>query len=391
MTMPKNEFVQSQRQLRTAASTHCSRRLTAYAFALLPIFVTASPLAAPKVPKTANNLPVSSEATPDASPKTEPVAGASAPTAVAGDIKKKAKEHFETGLRLYEDGDYSLALIEFERAYSYVPDFRVLYNIGQVSIQLARYARAAQALEQYLKHGGAKIPAARVTSVHNDLKMLEGRTAHLMVKSNVDDAEILLDDSILSKTPVTEPLLVDAGEHRVTVQRAGYASRTERLVLAGRDESMLQIDLTEESKAQQISERPPLMPLTDVPQKPGVFPPVAPPAHKNELLYVGWGATGLLAAGWAVTGYIGIKAASDLHSALQRPATANDLDSLRVKARGWLLASDILGVTAVVTGGTTLYFTLKRPNRDQPPSHVGMTDLRLGLGPGAVQLNGAFE
>ena len=274
-----------------------------------------------------------------------PTAGPNEPATVepavsAAEAKKKAKEHFETGLRLYEDGDYSLALIEFERAYSYIPDFRVLYNIGQVSIQLGRYARASQALEQYLKDGGPKVNQARVTAVHGDLKMLEGRTAHLMVKSNVEGADVLLDNSLLGKTPISEPVLVDAGEHRITLKKDGFVTHTEPLVLAGRDDSSLQIDLAEEVRAQPVPNHPTTM---LPPTQPPVFLPQGPPPRKNDLLYVGWGATGLLAVGWAVTGIVGIKAASNLHNELNQPTTVDQLDALKVKARGWLLASDNLG------------------------------------------------
>jgi len=361
-------------------------RISSSAILLLPLWTASVAFAAPDPDP---NAPPSSAGATSAALPGAPSDTPAESAVTAKEAKKKAKEHFETGLRLYEDGDYALALIEFERAYSFVPDFRVLYNIGQVSIQLARYARASQALEQYLKNGGAKVPAARVTSVHSDLKMLEGRTAHLMVKSNVDGAEIFLDDQLLGKTPVSEPLLVDAGEHRVSVQKPGYATRTEPLVLAGRDESTLQIDL-EESKSQQANQNPQLMQTPETQRTVIYSPPPAPP-RKNELLYVGWGATGLLVAGWAVTGYIGIKAASDLHNQLNQPTTPSQLESLRVKARGWLLASDIVGAAAIVTGGTTLYFSLKRPSREQAPNHAAVTSLKLGLGPGAIQLNGAFE
>jgi hypothetical protein len=313
---------------------------------------------------------------------------ASGKSASAAETKKKAMEHFETGLKLYEDGDFSLALIEFERAYSYIADYRVLYNIGQVSIQLGRYARAALALQQYLKAGGAAIPAARGNSVRDDLKMLEGRTAHLQIESNVQDAEILLDDVRLAKTPIVEPLLVDAGEHRLTVQKPGYVSRTERLVLAGRDESKLQIDLAEEPKSAPIAALP--IASAQPPPRQTEPPPAAKPmSRRTQLVYVGAGATGLLVVGWAVTGYVGIKAAGNLHDALQRPATQSELDTLKHKARGWLLASDIVGATALVTGGTTLYFALKGPSQEQPK--VGLAQLGLGLGPGAVQLTGAFH
>ncbi len=309
------------------------------------------------------------------------------PTISPAEAKKKAKEHFETGLRLYEDSDYALALIEFERAYSYVPDFRVLYNIGQVSIQLGRYARASQALEQYLKIGAAKVPAARVKAVHNDLTMLEGRTAHVTVKSNVDGADVTLDDVLLGKTPITDSVLVDAGEHKITVQKAGYVTHTEPLVLAGRDESSLQIDLTEEPK-NQAPERTTI--YTPIQQNQPPVPQRPPPPKHNELLYVGWGATGLLAAGWAVTGIMGIKAASDLHNELNHPTTQDQLDSLKVKAHGWLLASDIIGGAALVTGGTTLFFTIKRSSHEQAAQQASAPTIRLGVGPGSVQLNGNF-
>ncbi len=363
---------QSELRPRVRSSPTRSRRLGVSS--LLWLLVFSAPAAAAPDGATAPNAESTTGSAASASSD-----NTTEPKVSADEAKKKAKEHFETGLKLYEDGDYSLALIEFERAYSFVPDFRVLYNIGQVSVQLGRYAKASQALEHYLKDGGAKLPAARVASVRNDLKMLEGRTAHLRVHSNVEGADILLDDSLLSKTPVTEPLLVDAGEHRITLRKPGYVTRSQPLVLAGRDESTVEADLVEEPKAPQLPERPPLVTLTKPPQNPIIVPP--PPAPKpNEWLYVGWGATGLLAVGWAVTGTIGVRAASDLHNALNQPTNGSELQSLKNKARGWLLAADITGAAAVVTGGTTLYFTLKHPNREQPTSHTGVSGINFGAG-----------
>ena len=305
------------------------------------------------------------------------------------DTKKKAKEHFATGLKFYEDSDYSLALIEFERAYSYVPDFRVLYNIGQVSIQLGRYARAAQALKQYLNDGASKIPAARAKAVQGDLTMLEGRTARLLIKSNVEGADVLLDDTPLGRTPMDESVLVDAGEHRVIVQKSGYVTRTEPLVLAGHDESTLQLDLNEERPIQPAPQLPVVVAAPVAP--PNVFEsPQAPPPRRSELLYLGWGATGVLAIGWAVTGYLGITAASDLHQALQYTATESDLQSRKDKARGWLLAADIVGTATLITGGTTLYFTLKRPSREQPSPKPSAPNVSVGLSSGSAVVSGTF-
>lgn len=301
----------------------------------------------------------------------------------AADAKQKAKERFSTGLKFYDDGDYALALIEFERAYSYVPDFRVLYNIGQVSIQLSKYAKAALALRQYLSEGGDKVPAARIAAVQSDLAMLEGRIAHLTVKSNVEGADVLLDDVLLGKTPMVSPALIDAGEHRVAVQKSGYQPRTEPLVLAGRDQFTLEVDLEEERTAAPVMQ----MPTPPVQQSALVQP--SPPRPRNPALVAGWGATGVLALGWAITGYIGIKAASDLHNAMQHTSTESELTTLRSKAKGWLLAADIVGTATVLTGGLTLYFTLKQPTHERPtPPKVPNVGIRLNTN--GAQLVGIF-
>lgn len=302
------------------------------------------------------------------------------------EAKKKAMSHFETGLKLYEDGEFSLALIEFERAYSYIPDFRVLYNIGQVSIQLGRYARAAQALAQYLDQGRASLAPARIQAVQADLTMLEGRTAHLRVECNVPGAEVLMDDVRISTTPFPAPLLVDAGEHRLTVQHPGYLPRNERLVLAGRDDQNLRIELVPIAIAQTPPKSAgPIHAALPIPRR----PEESPMSTRAKLLYLSGGSTGLLAVGWAVTGYLGIKAAGDLHDELQHPSTEGQLSSLKGKAQALLLTSDILGACALGAGATTLYFALTS-KKSEPARPTGTGRLQLGVAPSAVMVRGTF-
>ena len=53
---------------------------------------------------------------------------------------EEARRRFDRGVKLYSEGDFTLAVIEFERAYELVANYRVLYNIGHVSIQLRQHA-----------------------------------------------------------------------------------------------------------------------------------------------------------------------------------------------------------------------------------------------------------
>ena len=84
---------------------------------------------------------------------------AQAPAPPSAEVLKEAGERYARGLSLYGDGEFLLALVEFERAYQLSNNYKVLYNIGQVRIQLGRYAKAKEALEEYLKIGGSSLSA----------------------------------------------------------------------------------------------------------------------------------------------------------------------------------------------------------------------------------------
>ena len=76
----------------------------------------------------------------------------------------------------------------------------MLYNIGQVCIQLGQYANARRTLEEYLAKGGDGLPADRRAAVDEDLEMLVHRTAYLTVGANLEGAEVLVDDVLVGKT-----------------------------------------------------------------------------------------------------------------------------------------------------------------------------------------------
>ena len=201
----------------------------------LPGLALAEPTPAAAAPKTAPEAPAApptaapAPATPDSA-----LPAAAAPAGPSAEVLAEAKQRFDRGYELYEEGEYPLALIEFNRADELVPNYRVLYNIGQVCIQLGQYANARRALSEYMKQGEGSLTPDRRTSVNKDLDMLTRRTAFLTVNGNVEFAEVLVDDVVVGKIPLEAPLLVDAGMHRVTLRRSGYLPRTSNVTLAGR-------------------------------------------------------------------------------------------------------------------------------------------------------------
>jgi hypothetical protein len=311
-------------------------------------------------------------------PEAAPTSTAKAPDANA---KKEAARRFEHAIKLYEDSDYVLALAEFERVYELVPDYRVLYNIAQVNIQLGRYARALRTLREYVSRGGSELPPDRRSAVQADLAFLEARTATVKVDVQPEGAEVSIDGVVVGKAPLVEPLVVDVGGRRVQARSSGYVTVDQTLTLAGGDWRQITLKLEPEPTAV----------AKPVPEPPRHSPrraaPGDSPVHEKKpgWLWVGWGATGALAASSAVSAVLGASAASELDELRDsREATRDDLENAKTRAETRLLAADILGVAAAVTGAVTLYFQLSGPTSSERPRSAAKVS--LGVLPSAVTL-----
>ena len=298
----------------------------------------------------------------------------------------EARQRFDRGLEMYTEGDYDLALIEFSRAHELVPDYRVLYNIAQVSMMLGRYARAREALERYLREGADGIGTERRQAVQLDLDSLVGRTATLSVVSNVEGAEVLVDDELLGTCPMKAPVLLDAGTHEVSVRAPGYLAASKRITLAGRDAVNLAIEL----RLQPVSERERVVVEKRIETGPAERIEPSIPA----LVWAGWIATGALATGAAVTGVLGMNAAGNLSALRDNPdAERRDLNNAQDRAKSLLISADLLGAAALLTGGVSLYFTLfnngSEPDPGRDPSAIRATT-SVELGTAGLRLTRQF-
>jgi len=303
----------------------------------------------------------------------ESPAPSSAPSApVSAEVLKEAGERYARGLTLYGDGEFLLALVEFERAYQLSNNYKVLYNIGQVRMQLARYAKAKEALEEYLKLGGTSLSAERTQAVNKDLATLAERTASLSIVSSEVGADISLDGKVIATSPLTAPLIVDAGEHNLVLHKSGFYDATQSVTLAGHDQLELKVEL-----------KP--IPLAMQPKAGDVRTDVAPAKPARTAMWAAWAGTGALAATAGVVGYFGISKANELESMrTDSPADAAELEKAKKSARTLLAISDVAAGLAVVTGGVALYLTLSHPSEKPAPS------VALGIAPNGLRLRGSF-
>jgi hypothetical protein len=269
-----------------------------------------------------------------------------------------ARELAESGVALFEKGDYDAALERFRKAEQLVP----VPTIGlEVARTLAALGRRVEASEKYLAIGAMPIdPAAppsyqavqeeakaRARAELEELRPLLGRL-EIVVEGSPDS--VLLDGRPLPLAALGTPVPVDPGEHRIEVTR-GSETRGETVVVAAGELGRVAIELPAATAA------PPPPPAPDV---------VVAPAEEDAafpLPVLGWAIFGvgapLLVAG-AVTGGLALELQSSLRERCpddvclesQAGAEAEDdigrFETLRVASIATLIAGGALGTAGLV-------------------------------------------
>lgn len=289
------------------------------------------------------------------------VVRADPPTAAA---VADAGKHFQRGVTMYNEADYRAALVEFRRAYEIAPNAAVLYNIGQTYYQLQNYAAALVALGRYLTEAGPG--AAHRREVEATIDTLQTRVGKVAVTTSAPGCDITVDDELVGKTPLEEPVLVSIGRRKITALRDNRVTETRYVDVAAGDTVNVALSGGETAGPQQAA-----------------TPPVDTGRSRTTII-AGWAATGVFALAAGYCGVTAWSASSDLKDKREKgyPVMASDLDDLSKRVKTYALAADILLAATVVAGGISLKWTLS-----QSSSH----ETHLAVVPGGLQLAGTFR
>jgi len=315
--------------------------------------------------------------------------------AAAAEPSEKVKEattRFERGLALYDDGDFDAALVEFNRAYSLSPTYKILYNIGKIERVKNDYSSALTHFQRYLTEGGTEVPTDRREEVEKEVGVLKERVAEISIKANVDGAAVYIDDipvcgarmpdpSCVGTTPLRAPVVVNPGTRKVTAIKRGYQNAQSQLTVAGGDKNLVKLDLFDLTvKAEDTGPR--------------------------TRAIVSWTVTGALAVGAGVMGVLTLSKKDTYNKDRDKGPCANTiqnssdcnkdpfgtLDSDRKSTKTFALVTDILGGAAIVGAGISVYLTAKASGKSpsETEQHAMLHDVKLSAGPGSALLSGAF-
>lgn len=295
-----------------------------------------------------------------------PPVGATPVAPNAASARDQAITRFQRGMELFGEQDFNAALIEFRKAYELAPNFKVLYNVGQVCFQLQDYACALRSFESYLFEGGAEVTSERKAEVNREIEKLKLRVGKLEITTNVPDVEITVDDLPVGNTPLPSAISVSAGKRRLGATKKGRIPLSRTLEVPGAETIKLSLVLDEVAGGTTYRERPSKM---------------------TAWSWVGLGTAAALGVGATVTGIAALGAQNTLRDTRFAASDINsDVTSNQSKVKNLALATDILAGAAVVTAGVTLYFTLTR----DPEQHHAKPEIALGVSPTGGYIAGKF-
>lgn len=306
----------------------------------------------------------------------------------AAQRSEEAKQRYMKGVELHDEGDYQSALIEFRRSYELVPNFNVLFNVGQEYFNLADYANALKTFQQYMEEGGKRIPPNRKEQVEGYIEKLKSRVATMNVKVNVQGAELRIDDQVIAAV-IPGNVLVSTGKRRIEVSKQGFRTQTKTEEFAGQETKEVSFELQPEAVISQGGDgsKPPIVIIGDqkvTTSEPG--PPIAP--------IVMWSLTGALGIGTGVFGGLALANQSSLDELKREPGhTTDELDDAASKARNMAIATDVFLGATVIAAGVSIYFTVdaaltpskKKDDKAPPPPAA-----KVSVGPGYVGVTSSF-
>jgi hypothetical protein len=279
----------------------------------------------------------------------------------------EARQHFKRGTELYDEGNFRGALVEFQRAYELSPNYKLLYNMGQVYLELQDYAKAGTFLQRYLSEGGNEVPKARADEVGKEVERLKGRVGQISVDT-APGQEVLIDDESVGFAPLPAPPTVSIGRHKVTVMVNG--TPINRMVdVAGMQ--TLQVVLAKEGGGAVA----------------GVSGSSGGGGSRPAVIGL-WVATGALAVGAAVMAGLSFSASGQLNTlrntlGVSKDALATQASSVFTQS----IIADTLTGLAVVCGAIAIVFTVSGGSSSAPAEapHVS-----FGVGPSGFSVAGTF-
>ena len=294
----------------------------------------------------------------------------------------EGQEHVRRGLDLYEEGDLNGAHAELERAYEVAPAFKILYNLAQISLRRQDWVTADRELHAYQAQAAGNLPPGRAREVADTLAHLATRVGTVEIAASAPGARLSIDQASETLLPLTRPLVVNVGQHVVTVTWPSGERESRSFEIAGGDRVSLEFEPPPARpeppreadrparRRREVPARVDLRPRWESDDAPGLVSHADEPSGRAHATawsrsWMGWTGTAAALTGAGVLGILALRSsrelAADRGSFPIDPATLKD-ESLRTHR--FALGADVLALAGAALAGLSIYLSFRGGSSD---------------------------
>lgn len=136
-------------------------------------------------------------------------------TAFADDaLTEMARQRFQEGVTFFDQKKYEQARAAFLQAYALKRHPAVLLNLAQSELRANRPADAARNFARYLEQNPDSTSLER-QEAERGLAEARAKAGRVRIVVNAEGADIFVNDELVGKAPLSEPVDIAVGEHRV--------------------------------------------------------------------------------------------------------------------------------------------------------------------------------
>jgi len=187
----------------------------------------ATPLLA--APPPAPAAAASAAPTVEAASSAAPAASAAPSASTTPAAPEPYKQHMDNGIKLYQDGNYPAAIVEFRAAYEAKPKASPLVNVALCYKAKFNYPKAIEALEVALARHGDTMDASDKQAATDAIADMRALLAYATVELTPRQATLLVDGEEQPADAADKPVPLGPGTHQIAARAEGYAP-TEQLV-----------------------------------------------------------------------------------------------------------------------------------------------------------------
>jgi tetratricopeptide (TPR) repeat protein len=204
-------------------------------------------------------------------------------------ISDRARALYMEGIKAADAKNWSAAHAAFLEAYKQSDHYQIAANLGSMEVKLGRYRDAAEHLAIYLR----KAPQDKVKDRMRALAFFDEakkKVGTVQVRVNVNGAEILVDDKVVTLSPPVDDIFVEPGPRFIKARMAGHKSSETTIEASPGSTHQVALQLEKMGSTTAAPPPPPPKPAPPPPPGPEPFKP------KKELIIAGIavGAVGIL-------------------------------------------------------------------------------------------------